>query len=69
LTASIEAIAAAPCDILMTAHPEQSDLWTVIDESGKGERAKLIDATTCKRYSEGAKQRFEQRLVSEKEGK
>jgi hypothetical protein len=53
----------------VTAHPEQSDLWTVIDESGKGERAKLIDATTCKRYGEGAKQRFDQRLVSEKEGK
>lgn len=69
LTASIEAIAAAPCDILVTAHPEQSGLWTVIDESGKGERAKLIDATTCKRYSEGAKQRFDQRLASEKKGK
>jgi metallo-beta-lactamase class B len=69
LTSSIEAIAAAPCDVLITAHPEQSGIWEVIDEQGKGDRAKLIDATVCQRYGEGAKQRFEQRLTSEKEGK
>lgn len=69
LTASIEAIGAAPCDVLVTAHPEQSGIWDVLDEHGKGDRAKLIDASACKRYAEGAKRRFEQRLVSEKTGK
>jgi metallo-beta-lactamase class B len=66
LTSSIEAITAAPCDVVITAHPELSGIWDVIDEQGKGDRAKLIDATACKRYAEGAKQRLEQRLVSEK---
>jgi metallo-beta-lactamase class B len=69
LTSSIEAIAAAPCDVLITAHPEQSGIWDVINEQGKGDRAKLIDATACKRSAVGAKQRLEQRLASEKEGK
>lgn len=66
ITSSIEAIAAAPCDILITAHPDLSALWTVIDESGKGDRTKLIDSASCRRYGAGAKQKFEQRLASEK---
>ncbi|MFC4313528.1 subclass B3 metallo-beta-lactamase [Steroidobacter flavus] len=66
LTSSIQAISAAPCDVLITAHPELSGLWDVIDENGKGDRAKLIDATACQRYAEGAKQRLGQRLASEK---
>lgn len=69
LTASIEAIAAAPCDVLITAHSELSGMWTVIDENGKGERAKLIDSTACNRQAGGAKQRLDQRLASEKKGK
>ena len=69
LTSSMAAIAAAPCDVVITAHPELAGIWTVIDEQGKGDRAKLIDATACKRYADGAKQRLEQRLASEQEGK
>lgn len=69
LMSSIEAIGATPCDVVITAHPDQSALSTVIDERGKGERAKLIDAAACKRYAESSKQRFEQRLASEKAAK
>jgi metallo-beta-lactamase class B len=66
IRASIDAIAAAPCDILITAHPDLSDLWSVIDEQGKGDRAKLVDSTSCKRYAAGAKTRFEKRLEDER---
>jgi metallo-beta-lactamase class B len=66
MRASIEAIASAPCDILISAHPEQSNLWSVIDEQGKGDRAKLVDSSACKRLAAGAKTRLEKRLADER---
>nr|AIA12262.1 SubclassB3_beta_lactamase [uncultured bacterium]AIA12291.1 SubclassB3_beta_lactamase [uncultured bacterium]AIW80560.1 class B beta-lactamase, subclass B3 [uncultured bacterium] len=69
LTSSMEAIAAAPCDILVTAHPELSGLWATIDERGNGDRAKLNDPAACQRYVATTKQRLDQRLASEKADK
>nr|AIA15040.1 SubclassB3_beta_lactamase [uncultured bacterium]AIA15061.1 SubclassB3_beta_lactamase [uncultured bacterium] len=69
LISSMEAVAAAPCDVLITAHPELSGVWATIDEQGKGDRAKLNDPAACKRYVETTKQRLEQRLASEKADK
>lgn len=66
IRASIDAIAATPCDILISAHPDLSDFWSLIDEQGKGDRAKLVDSTSCKRYAAGAKTRFEKRLEDER---
>ena len=66
MQASIAAIAATPCDILISAHPEATGLWSVIDEQGKGNRAKLVDSTACKKYAAGAKARLEQRLEKER---
>ena len=63
---SIAAVGATPCDILITAHPELGGLWSAIDEHGKGDRARLIDSSACKRYAAGAKARFEKRLESER---
>lgn len=68
LTSSMAAIAAAPCDILITAHPELSGLWSTIDEQGHGDRARLNDPAACKRYVETTRQLLEQRLASEKAG-
>ncbi|WP_161965736.1 subclass B3 metallo-beta-lactamase [Steroidobacter cummioxidans] len=69
LTSSMEAIAAAPCDILITAHPQLSGMWNAIDEGGKGERARLIDPASCKRYVATTQQILEKRLASEQAGK
>jgi metallo-beta-lactamase class B len=66
MQASIAAIASAPCDILVSAHPDLSDLWSVIDEQGKGDRTRLIDSSACKRYAAGAKTRLEKRLEQER---
>lgn len=66
LRASMTAISAAPCDILITAHPEATGLWSVIDEQGKGDRAKLIDASACKSYVAVTKARLEKRLEQER---
>jgi metallo-beta-lactamase class B len=66
ITSSMAAIAAAPCDILISAHPELSAVLSVFDEHGKGDRAKLVDSSSCKRYAAGAKERFAKRLEAEK---
>ena len=65
MEASIAALAAAPCDILIAAHPNLTSLWSVIDEHGKGDRGKLIDASSCKRYAAAGKERLDQRLADE----
>lgn len=63
---SIAAVASAPCDIVIAAHPDLTNLWSVIDEQGKGDRAKLIDSSACKRYVAVGKARLERRLEDEK---
>ena len=66
MESSIAALAAAPCDVLISVHPELAGLWSIIDERGQGDRAKLIDASACKRYAEAGKQRLAKRLLDEK---
>lgn len=65
MLASIAAVSSAPCDILIAAHPEATSLWSIIDERGQGDRARLIDSSACKRYAEGAKARLDKRLEQE----
>jgi metallo-beta-lactamase class B len=65
LSASIAAISAAPCDVLVTAHPDFTGLLTLIDEQGKGDRSQLIDSSACKRYAATGKERFDKRLEQE----
>lgn len=66
MEASIAAIEDLPCDVLITPHPELTSLWSIIDEKGSGDRAKLIDATACQRYAGAAKQSLAKRLAREK---
>jgi len=66
VTASIATITAAPCDILISAHPELSNLWSAIDQQGKGDRTKLIDGGVCKRYAANARKLFDERLEKER---
>jgi metallo-beta-lactamase class B len=68
LSTSMRAIAAAPCDVLITAHPELSGLWATIDDSGRGDRTKLIDSAACKRYVETTQQLLDKRLAGEQAG-
>jgi metallo-beta-lactamase class B len=69
MTASIAAIAAAACDILIAAHPDFTGLLTLIDQQGNGDRAQLVDSTACKRYAAAAKERFAKRLEDEALGR
>ena len=69
MAASIAAISATPCDILIAAHPDFTGLLTLIDEQGNGDRAQLIDSSACKRYAAAAKERFGKRLENEPLGR
>lgn len=60
---SAETIAALPCDILLTPHPDASDLW---ERLRPGAPAPLVDAGACQRYAAGAKQNLDARLDKEK---
>jgi metallo-beta-lactamase class B len=66
MQASIEALRGLPCDILVTAHPEIAGLWSVFDEHGKGDRARLVDPSACERYAAAAKARFATRVETER---
>lgn len=69
MAASIATLGAAPCDILVAAHPDFTGLLTLIDEQGKGDRAQLIDSSACKRYAAAAKERLNKRLEDEALGR
>lgn len=62
---SIATIAALPCDVLVSAHPEVSDLWTRYERRTKLGNAAFIDAGACKAYAANAGARLQQRLAEE----
>jgi metallo-beta-lactamase class B len=54
------------CDVLLTPHPEASDLWTRFEsnEHGGGAAA-FIDPTACGRYVARAREQLAKRVASE----
>ena len=59
---SIARVAALPCDILVTAHPDAVDL---IERQAKG-KAALVDPGACQRYAETGRARLAKTLAEEK---
>jgi|HigsolmetaAR201D_1030396.scaffolds.fasta_scaffold08163_3 metallo-beta-lactamase class B len=53
------------CDILLTPHPEASDLWGRLARRDAGQRDALYDMDACRAYSNRARQAFEERLARE----
>jgi metallo-beta-lactamase class B len=60
---SIAAVAALPCDILLTPHPDASDLWHRL---GPDATAPLVDADACKHYAAAAARNLDARVAREK---
>ncbi|MCC6319057.1 MAG: subclass B3 metallo-beta-lactamase [Gemmatimonadaceae bacterium] len=54
------------CDILLTPHPDASQLWERLARRNGGEPDALVDATACRRYAAGARERLAQRIASER---
>jgi metallo-beta-lactamase class B len=57
---SIAKVRALSCDLLVSAHPSQSELFE------RQARDELIHADTCRDYADAAAQRLDERLASER---
>ena len=56
-----------PCDILLTPHPEATDLWGRMDAHRKGTVPDpLIDPGGCRRFADAGREKLKARIASEK---
>jgi len=62
---SIATVAALPCDILISAHPEGSGLWDRKARQLKIGNTAFIDTNACRAYAEKARALLESTLASE----
>ncbi len=65
LDRSIALIAGLPCDILISAHPEYSDLWGRKDASAKQGHPAFIDTAGCRNYAAKGQARLTEVLAEE----
>lgn len=63
--ASFSTIAALPCDVLLTPHPEVSNLWQRIARRDQGDADALIDRAACSRLADSARAALRVRLDRE----
>ena len=66
---SFQALASLPCDILLTPHPEVSDLWGRLARREQGDADALVDSAACGRLAESARQQLDRRLDAERAGR
>ncbi len=59
----IAAIAAMPCDVLLTPHPEASSLW---QRMGAGATQPLINTSACRDYAAKASEQLDARIAKER---
>jgi metallo-beta-lactamase class B len=58
----------APCDILLTSHPDASGLWQRLEQRERGVRPDpLVSPNACKELAERAAEQLRRRLKSEKD--
>jgi len=54
-----------PCDILLTPHPDVSDMWERLERRNKGDADAWVDTGACKRFSASSRENFAKRLATE----
>jgi metallo-beta-lactamase class B len=62
---SFATVAALPCDILVSAHPEVSNFWQRVARRDGGDTNALVDRTACTRYVESARAALKARVDKE----
>lgn len=63
---SIATVAALPCDILLTPHPDASGLWERVQGRKSADRVSpLIDQNACRRYAAAATKGLNAKLAEE----
>lgn len=65
LERSIATVAGLPCDVLVSAHPEGSDLWQRYGRRAARGNAAFIDTTACRTYADKARARLAAQLSKE----
>ena len=64
---TLATVAALPCDILLTPHPDASDFWEkVAKRKSPTDVAPLVDASACRDYAAAAAKDLDARLVRER---
>lgn len=71
---SIDVVAALPCDILVSVHPEFSQLFEKLQARSAPQEARsttdpFIDPQACATYAKGARERLNARLKAERDSK
>jgi len=65
--ASIDAVAALPCDILITVHPGLGHLWEKLEARRKGVKPDpFIAPEACRAYADGMRTMLDARLAAER---
>lgn len=67
LERSIATVAGLPCDVLVSAHPEGSDLWQRHARRAARGNAAFIDTAACRTYADKARERLATQLTKEAE--
>lgn len=63
---SFATLSAMPCDILLTPHPDVSDLWGRVAKRTPGAAADpVVDTTACRRYAEAGRKGLAARVARE----
>jgi metallo-beta-lactamase class B len=62
---SFATVSALPCDILLTPHPEASDLWSRLERRGHGDADALVAAAACRNLAAAARERLQERVAKE----
>lgn len=62
---SIAKVAALPCDVLVSGHPEGSDLWERHAQRARLGNAAFVDKNACRAYADHARARLQKTLAAE----
>lgn len=54
-----------PCDILLTTHPEASNLWERLEARAQGKPDPMVDRAACRNLADRAEQGLKQRIAAE----
>ena len=54
-----------PCDVLLTPHPDASQLWQRVAARDAGRPDALMNPKACRAYASTARERLQRRIASE----
>ncbi len=58
-------LSALPCDILLTPHPDASDIWERLKKRTHADANAFVDTTACKHYADNGRAGLRKRLAQE----